>query len=187
MKRMVMMGSVLVMAMGLMAQMAPQRQGVPQVAPRPQGGERVQTPAGRPGGVQQGRGMDRRTPGRMERQSRLSEADQKLLDTIEESESLRELIRLSRRAAASRHTEIRMAMVDALEGRGVDAAEELAVYIADPDEDVADAAFTAWSSLVSDMKPTRRVRAILAAATSLQESRRTAQPEPPAPRGEWGR
>ena len=75
--------------------------------------------------------------------SDLSDADQKLVDQIGEAESLDALSRLSRRAASSRSADVRMAMVDALESQGERAVNEIAAYIVDSDEDVADSALTA--------------------------------------------
>ena len=99
----------------------------------------------------------------------LSAADQKLQQAIEEADSLSELMPLSRQAQASRSAEVRQAMVDALDGQSKDAVNLLAVFLGDPDEDVANSAFTAWSSKVEDMKPARRVQAIIAAAQALQQ------------------
>ena len=75
-----------------------------------------------------------------------SSADQKLLQAIEEADSLSELMPLSRQAQTSRSAEVRQAMVDALDGQSKDAVNLLAVFLGDPDEDVANSAFTAWSS-----------------------------------------
>ena len=99
--------------------------------------------------------------------SDLSEADQKLVDQIAEAETMDALSRLSRRAAASRSADVRMAMVDALESQGERAANDIAYYIADSDEDVADSAFTAWTGLLDDMTRARRIMAIRAAAQTL--------------------
>ena len=118
-------------------------------------------------------GMGQRMSGRMRRGRTsgrdLSAADQKLLQAIEEADSLSELMPLSRQAQTSRSAEVRQAMVDALDGQGKDAANLLAAFLGDPDEDVANSAFTAWSSKVEDMKPARRVQAIMAAAQVLQQ------------------
>ena len=61
--------------------------------------------------------------------------------------------------------------------RLTDAAEMVAAYIADPDEDVSESAFTAWTSLVNEMKPSRRAKAIVAAAAVLQDAQRLYTPE----------
>ena len=117
--------------------------------------------------------MGQRMPGRMPRGRtsgrELSAADQKLQQAIEEADSLSELMPLSRQAQASRSAEVRQAMVDALDGQGKDAVNLLAVFLGDPDEDVANSAFTAWSSKLEDMKSARRVQAIMAAAQALQQ------------------
>ena len=125
----------------------------------------------RPQAGQQGRRVPAGARGRRMQGRTLSESDQKLVDSIEEADSLSILMRLSRRAQASRSAEVRQAMVDALEDKGKDAANELAVYLADPDEDVAGSAFSAWSAMLEDMKPARRVLSIQAAAQILQSSR----------------
>ena len=60
-------------------------------------------------------------------------------------------------------------MVDALDGQGKDAANLLAAFLGDSDEEVANSAFTAWVSKIEDMKSARRVQAIMAAAQALQQ------------------
>lgn len=100
--------------------------------------------------------------------SDLSDADQKLVDQIGEAESLDALSRLSRRAASSRSADVRMAMVDALESQGERAVNEIAAYIVDSDEDVADSALTAWTDLLQDMSRAKRVQAIRAAAQVME-------------------
>ena len=118
-------------------------------------------------------GMGQRMSGRMQHGRTsgrdLSAADQKLQQAIEEADSLSELMPLSRQAQTSRSAEVRQAMVDALDGQSKDAVNLLAVFLGDPDEDVANSAFTAWSSKVEDMKPARRVQAIMSAAQALQQ------------------
>ena len=100
---------------------------------------------------------------------KLSSADQKLLQAIEEADSLSELMQLSRQVQASSSAEVRQAMVDALDGQGKDAVNLLAAYLGDSDEDVAHSAFTAWSSKLEDMKSARRVQSIITAAQALQQ------------------
>ena len=121
--------------------------------------------------VRQGSG--RRTSDKMRRgttsERDSSESDQKLLQSIEEADSLSELMQLSRQVQASKSTEVRQAMVDALDGQGKDAANLLAAYLGDSDEEVANSAFIAWSSKLQDMKSARRVQAITAAAQALQQ------------------
>ena len=118
-------------------------------------------------------GSGRRTSGKMRRgttsEGESSATDQKLLQTIQEADSLSELMQLSRQAQASKSAEVRQAMVDALDGQGKDAVNLLAAYLGDSDEDVANSAFTAWSFKLQDMKPARRVQAIMAAAQALQQ------------------
>ena len=118
-------------------------------------------------------GSGRRTSGKMRRGTtsgrESSAADQKLLQAIEEADSLSELMQLSRQAQASKSAEVRQAMVDALDGQGKDAANLLAAYLGDSDEEVANSAFTAWVSKIDDMKSARRVQSIIAAAQALQQ------------------
>ena len=61
-----------------------------------------------------------------------------------------------------------MAMVNALESAEKRSASDLAYFIADPSEDVAEAAFSAWTSILSDTKSEQRVRVILESAQILQ-------------------
>jgi len=102
----------------------------------------------------------------------LSASDQKLLQAIEEADSLSELTQLSRQVQASKSAEVRQAMVDALDNQGKDAVNLLAAYIGDSDEDVANSAFSAWSSKLEDMKSARRVQSIITAAQALQQGGR---------------
>ena len=98
----------------------------------------------------------------------LSRSDRRLIDAIEEAESLHVLRRHLQAAAISRSEEVRMAMVDALEEKGSRSASDLAYFIADPNDDVADAAFSAWTSVLDDARGDRRVRAILETAEILR-------------------
>jgi len=61
-----------------------------------------------------------------------------------------------------------MAMVNALENEGKRSVTDLAYFISDPSEDVAEAAFSAWTMLLQDIQGDRRVRAILETAQILQ-------------------
>ena len=157
--------------------------GLSVAQPRPEGGAlppgNGQSPmvGGRSSGANSGQavrqGSRQRMSGRMQHGRTsgrdLSAADQKLQQAIEEADSLSELMPLSRQAQASRSAEVRQAMVDALDGQGKDAANLLAAYIGDSDEDVANAAFTAWVSKIEDMKPARRTQFIMSAAQALQQ------------------
>ena len=119
----------------------------------------------------------KRSPGRGERShrgheryERLGRNDQRLIDAIEDADSLHELRRYLQAAAMSRSEEVRMAMVDALENEDTHgrSASDLAYFIADPDEDVSSAAFSAWSSVLEDVHGGRRARAILETADILR-------------------
>ena len=98
----------------------------------------------------------------------LSRSDRRLIDAIEEADSLHELRRHLQAVAMSRSEEVRLAMVEALEDKGSRSASDLAYFIADPSEDVAEAAFSAWSSVLEDARGGRRVRAILETAEILR-------------------
>ncbi len=110
-------------------------------------------------------GADRR-----DRHDRLGSHDRRLIDAIEDADSLHELRRYLQAAATSRSAEVRMAMVDALENEDSHgrSASDLAYFIADPDEDVSAAAFSAWSSVLEDVHGGRRARAILETAEILR-------------------
>ena len=146
---------------------APQK-GRPQPArPQPQRTVTVKrTPARGPQGVsrRRGGGHDR------DRYDRLSHHDRRLIDAIEDADSLHELRRYLQAAAMSRSEEVRMAMVDALEDEDMHgrSASDLAYFIADPSERVSAAAFSAWSSVLEDVHGDRRARAILETADILR-------------------
>ena len=96
-------------------------------------------------------------------------SDQRLIEDIESAESSKALRRYLQPAVSSRSEDVRMAMVNALESEeGKRSLADLAYFIADPSEDVAEAAFSAWTMALSDVRGDRRVRAILEAAQILQ-------------------
>lgn len=99
---------------------------------------------------------------------RISSRDQRLIEEIESAESSKALRRYMQSAVSSRSEEVRMAMVNALESAEMRSASDLAYFIADPSEDVAEAAFSAWTSILSDTRKDQRVRAILDSAQILQ-------------------
>ena len=105
-----------------------------------------------------------------DRHDRLSSRDERLIDAIEEADSLHELRRYLQAAAMSRSAEVRLAMVEALESEDTHgrSASDLAYFIADPDEEVSSAAFSAWSSVLEDVHGGRRARAILETADILR-------------------
>jgi len=98
----------------------------------------------------------------------LSSRDQRLIEEIEAAESSKALRRYLQSAVSSRSEEVRMAMVNALESAEKRSASDLAYFIADQSEDVAEAAFSAWTSILSDTRREQRVRAILESAQILQ-------------------
>ena len=54
-------------------------------------------------------------------------------------------------------------------------------FIADPSDDVAESAFSAWTSALEDARGHRRVRAIIEAAQILQGGKWQGQTPPPMP------
>ncbi len=98
----------------------------------------------------------------------LGSRDQRLLEDIESAESAKALRRYLQSAVSSRSEEVRMAMVNALESAESCSATDLAYFISDSSEEVADAAFSAWTSILSDTRKDQRVRAILETAQILQ-------------------
>ncbi len=105
-----------------------------------------------------------------DRRERLSGHDRRLIDAIEDADSLHELRRYLQAAATSRSEDVRMAMVNALESEDMHgrSASDLAYFIADPSERVSAAAFSAWSSVLEDVHGGRRARAILETADILR-------------------
>ena len=105
-----------------------------------------------------------------DRRERLSRHDSRLIDAIEDADSLHELRRYLQAAATSRSEDVRMAMVNALESEDMHgrSASDLAYFIADPSERVSAAAFSAWSSVLEDVHGGRRARAILETADILR-------------------
>ena len=98
----------------------------------------------------------------------MSPAERRLVEAIEDAETSRALSRLMPQALSSKNPEVRQSMVDALEDQGFRSVNDLACFIADPDRDVADSAFSAWASALEDVSPSRRLAAIRAAARILQ-------------------
>lgn len=77
----------------------------------------------------------------------LKEAIEKSLD----DEDLAAARALAAQAMAVSNTDIRQAMVDTLGWFGVKALPEITPFLADPDEDVRDAALSEWSTAISDI------------------------------------
>ena len=148
---------------------APPSKGRPQ-PPRPQ--QQQASPQQRRGLVGKrsvGKGARRASRVRdRDQRDHLSGPERRLIDAIEDADSLHELRRHLQAAASSRSEDVRMAMVEALEDKGSRSASDLAYFIADPSEDVADAAFSAWSSVLDDARGDRRVRSILDTAEILR-------------------
>ena len=165
MKKIFLVSALVVAALTLDA--APPSKGRPQQPHRQQQKERPQWGLTTKRGSTKGSRSVSRVRDRDDRDD-LSRPDRRLIDAIEEADSLHELRRYLQAAATSRSEEVRMAMVEALEDKGSRSASDLAYFIADPSEDVADAAFSAWSSVLDDARGDRRVRAILETAEVLR-------------------
>lgn len=85
----------------------------------------------------------------------LSPAERQLKEAIEEAldkEDLAMARDLSTKALTAASTEVRQAMVDTLGWFGVKALPELTPFLADPDEEVRDAAMNEWSMAVSEIE-----------------------------------
>lgn len=119
-------------------------------------------------------------PGAQHARDRMSHEERRLVDRLEEADGFHEVERLYPHARASRNPYVRAALVDALEDRGERAVNLLAALIADPDEDVADAAFSAWSNIVEDIPWRRRAAVMIEAAAAIQQPA-VAVPPPPVP------
>lgn len=102
-------------------------------------------------------------------EERLPPEDRRMLSAIEDADGLHELMRLYPHASRARSREVRLALVDALEEQGEQAVNLLAGLLADPDEDVAESAFTSWTSILDDMRPRRRVSAVVSAAQAISQ------------------
>lgn len=65
-------------------------------------------------------------------------------------------------------TDWKLERIAQLEERGKSAAAQIAAFIADPSEAVSEEAYTVWSSMVEEMDPVWRARAIVQAAQAIQ-------------------
>ena len=152
----------------------------PAARPAPAKGGHPAVSASKGGGRPDGAQAHRKDGPRAAR-DRMSPEDRRLIEALDDAERLGELTRLYPRALAARNPEVRAALVDALSNQGERAAGMLARLIADPDEDVADSAFQAWSSLVDEMRHLRRPAALVEAAAALQQPPVAPMPPPVAP------
>ena len=127
-----------------------------------------------PNAHHQGAGSERtrrgRRSGSVANRSRMDRQDGALLDAIENADSYAELSRLMMQAMGSRNSEVRQAMVDALADKGRKGANDLAYFITDPDDDVAESAFSAWVSMLEEHGTSGRAAAIISAARIIQQN-----------------
>ncbi len=114
------------------------------------------------------RGVASKRGHRVDHRDRMSKHDRRLIERIEEADSMRELRRYMQDAVASREEDVRMAMIEALDGADHTSPSDFAYFIADPSEEVSEAAFSAWTSALEDARPHRRARAIIEAAEILK-------------------
>ena len=121
-------------------------------------------------GAGSGRTRSGRRGGSAENRSRLDQQDRALLDAIEDADSVAALSRLITPTMGSRNPEVRQAMVDALADKGRKGANGLAYFINDPDEDVAESAFSAWVSMLEEYGTSGRAAAIISAAGIIQQN-----------------
>jgi len=168
MRKLLIVCAVAVAALAMDAAPQPARKPQP---PRPQQTARkpAARPVAKPAPVKGVRKVSRVRIDR-DRRERLSRHDRRLIDAIDDADSLHELRRYLQAAAMSHSEEVRMAMVDALEDEDMHgrSASDLAYFIADPNERVSAAAFSAWSSVLEDVHGARRARAILETADILR-------------------
>ena len=150
---------VAALMLGAEAQQGPQ----PQRPPQQQGGQQQRSATPRRGSATSGR-MRRGA----DRDGSLGKEDQRLIESIEEAESMSSLRRYIQQAADSRSEEVRMAMVDALENANKHSASDFAYFLADPSRDVSEAAFSAWTSALEEDHGEDRIRAILDTAEVLR-------------------
>lgn len=150
------------------AQQGPQTQRFPQQQQgsqiqRQQGFQSQRSETGR-----RGFGREDRTRRSSDRDNSLGKDDQSLIEKIEETDSLSKLRSYLQQAQNSRSEEVRMAMIDALERADKHSASDFAYFLADSSKDVAEAAFTAWTSALEQDHGEDRIQAILDSAEVLR-------------------
>ena len=120
-------------------------------------------------GAGAGRVKGVRRSGSVESRPRMDPRDRALMDAIEGADSGAALSRLMSPAMGCRNPEVRQAMVDALADRGRKGANDLAYFLTDPDDDVAESAFSAWASILEEHGTAGRAAAIISAAGIIQQ------------------
>lgn len=133
-------------------------------------GRQMAAPNAHRQGVGPGRMRNGRRGGSSANRSRWERQDRALLDAIEDADSIAALSRLITQAMRSQNPEVRQAMVDALADKGRKGANGLAYFINDPDDDVAESAFSAWVSALEEHGTSGRVAAIISAAGIIQQN-----------------
>ena len=127
-----------------------------------------------PNAHHQGAGAEKMRRGRrsgpVANRPRKDRPDGALLDAIENADSYAELSRLMMQAIGSRNPEVRQTMVEALADKGRKGVNDLAYFIADPDDGVAESAFSAWVSLLEEHGTPGRAAAIISAARIIQQN-----------------
>lgn len=151
---------------------------MPPPGARPAGGTVISVqPAGRPA-AKPSRNAQRRGP--RSGQEKISREDQRLLDRLENGPDFRELKRLYPAAVAAQSSDVRWALVAELEQQGEHGVNMLAALIADRNPEVADAAYSAWTSAVQEMNPRRRAEAFVEAGSVLSQMRMPPAAQPVA-------
>ena len=181
-------GAAMLMANSVSAQQLknppPQGGSQTQRLPQQQGGQTQRRPNTNRGG-ERGNSLRRGS----DQYNRLGKDDQRLVEAIEEADSPSKLRRYLQQAMNSRSEEVRMAMVNALECADRHSATDFAYFIGDSSEEVADAAFSAWTSALEEVHGEGRVRAILETAEILRSysgSRRQTSGQGSRSRQEYG-
>ena len=151
---------VVALMLGAEAQQRPQPQRPPQ---QQQGGQQK-----RPGTTSRGPAMGIRARRGSDRDAKLGKDDRRLIEAIEEAESMSSLRRYIQQAMNSRSEEVRMAMVEALENANKHSASDFACFLSDPSREVSEAAFAAWTSALEEDHGEDRIRAILDTADILR-------------------
>jgi len=144
----------------------PQQQGTQTQRPSQQQGPQTQRRAITNRGGDRGNRLRRSS----DQFNRLGKDDQRLVEAIEDADSPSKLRRYMQQAMNSRSVEVRTAMVNALEYADRHSATDFAYFIGDPSDEVADAALSAWTSALEEVRGEGRVRAILETAEILRST-----------------
>lgn len=115
------------------------------------------------------------------RRDRMSGNEQRMYDRIVATDSIHELRRFIRDAAAARDEDLRAALVDALSIADGHSPSDFIYFLCDRNADVAEAAFNAWTMALGNLNAHKRVRAIIDAGQALQGMAGGHSQTPPPP------